>query len=245
MVEKRLMITADSFITYKYSSFSEPGTPTMLFLHGLHSSMDGTKGGWLEQFCQQHRVNFLRLNYLGHGSSSGKITDYLVGDWLGCIEKLVDTLAVKQLVVVGSSLGGWLACHLALRRPELVKSLVLIAPAIDFPTTFLEPLLKDPTVGPRSLEEYGIDFQQIRPDFLKESKNHNLFTGESNIAISCPTWIIQGVEDRSVPYGVALELMRRITNPNVRLTLVKDGEHDLNRPEDITIISQAIEQGLR
>jgi pimeloyl-ACP methyl ester carboxylesterase len=226
--------------------------PGLFFLSGYKSDMKGTKAAALAQWAQSQGRACLRFDYSGHGESDGQFTDGTIGRWLADSLAVFDACCRGPHILIGSSMGGWLALLLvrALRArgqegPASIAGLVLIAPAIDFTEELMwkrfTPAIK------RELEEKGVwerpsayspEPYLVTRQLVEEGRNHLLLGGM--IETGCPVRILQGVEDPDVPWRHAVELTSRLASDDVVLTLVKDGDHRLSRPEDIERLISAV-----
>jgi pimeloyl-ACP methyl ester carboxylesterase len=226
---------------------SRPGAaPGLFWLGGFNSDMKGTKAAALDRWAGEQDRACVRFDYSGHGESGGAFTDGTIGRWLEESLGIFTTFCRGPQVVIGSSMGGWLALLMvqALRQrastgqPASVKALVLIAPAVDFTEELMwkqfSPELK------RQIEQTGVwerPSQYSEQPYLvtlrliEEGRDHLLLGGM--IETGCPVRILQGVQDPDVPWNHAVELTSRLARDDVVLTLVKDGDHRLSRPEDI------------
>ena len=229
-------------------------TPGLFWLGGYKSDMKGTKAAALAQWAQANGRACVRFDYSGHGESGGKFTDGTIGGWLADALAVFDACCHGPQILIGSSMGAWLALLVvkALRQrqnggPASVAGLVLIAPAVDFTEELMWKRFT-PEIR-RELEEKGV---WARPSkysaepylftrqLIEEGRRHLLLGGM--IETGCPVRILQGVEDPDVPWRHAIELVSRLANDDVVLTLVKDGDHRLSRPEDIERLIRAIEE---
>ena len=230
----------------------EGASPGLFFLSGYKSDMKGTKAEALALWAEQNRRAFLRFDYSGHGESDGNFTEGTIGRWLADSLAVFDGCCRGPQVLVGSSMGGWLALLMvqALRQrggneAASVAGVVLIAPAIDFTEELMwkrfTPAIK------RDLEEKGVwerpspyaaEPYLVTRQLIEEGRNHLLLGGM--IETGCPVRILQGVEDPDVPWQHAIELTSRLACDDVVLTLVKDGDHRLSRPEDIERLVAAV-----
>jgi pimeloyl-ACP methyl ester carboxylesterase len=226
--------------------------PGIFFLSGYKSDMKGTKAEALAHWAAQHGRACLRFDYSGHGESEGQFTDGTIGRWLSDSLAVFDGCCRGPQIVVGSSMGGWLALLMvrALRArgaggPADVTGLVLLAPAVDFTEELMwkrfTPEIK------RELAETGVwrrpsaysdDPYLVTRQLIEEGRNHLLLGGM--IETGCPVRILQGIEDPDVPWKHAVELTSRLACDDVVLTLVKDGDHRLSRPEDIERLIAAV-----
>ncbi len=228
--------------------------PGLLWLGGFKSDMQGTKAVALDAWAAQQGRACTRFDYSGHGESGGDFRDGTIGCWLEDAVAVFETLSGPQ-VAVGSSMGGWIALLLLRelrRRAETgqaakasVQGLVLIAPAVDFTEELMWK--RFPAKIRREIEKRGAwtrpsayDAQgyPITRRLIEESRNHLMLGGL--IETGCPVRILQGVRDEDVPWGHAAELSARLAHDDVVLTLVKDGDHRLSRPEDIERLLAAV-----
>jgi len=226
--------------------------PGLFWLCGYNSDMKGTKAEALARWAQDAGRACVRFDYSGHGESSGAFADGTIGRWLADSVAVFDACCRGPQLVVGSSMGGWLALLMvrALRQrqeagPASVAGLVLIAPAVDFTEELMwkrfTPAVK------RELAEKGVwerpsaysaEPYRITRQLIEEGRHHLLLGGM--IETRCPVRILQGVEDADVPWRHTVELVSRLASDDVVLTLVKDGDHRLSRPEDIARLIRAV-----
>jgi pimeloyl-ACP methyl ester carboxylesterase len=221
-------------------------TPGLMWLGGFKSDMGGIKAVALERWAATHGRSCVRFDYSGHGESGGKFTDGTISRWLEESIAVFDACCNGPQVLVGSSMGGWLALLLVReikrrgppRGPSSPAALVLIAPAVDFTEELMwkrfSPEMK------RALEtdgvwerpsQYSAEPYPITAGLIEDGRRHLLLGGL--IETGCPVRILQGVADPDVPWRHAIELVSRLAQDDVVLSLVKDGDHRLSRPEDI------------
>jgi pimeloyl-ACP methyl ester carboxylesterase len=226
--------------------------PGLFWLSGYKSDMKGTKAVALAQSAADCGRACTLFDYSGHGESSGAFTDGTIGRWLEDALAVFNACCSGPQVLVGSSMGGWLALLLvqALRRrsavpPASVAGLVLIAPAVDFTeelmwrrfTPAIKQELEEKGVWARP-SEYSTEPYLVTRRLIEEGRSHLILGGM--IETGCPVRILQGVEDADVPWQHAVELVSRLASDDVVLTLVKDGDHRLSRPEDIERLIGAV-----
>jgi pimeloyl-ACP methyl ester carboxylesterase len=201
----------------------EGRSPTLLFLPGYDSDMEGTKALALEAFAERRELSMLRLDYSGTGSSGGRFEDGTLALWVKEALAALDQLTSGPVIVVGSSMGGWIALHLALLRPERLRALVGIAAAPDFTdwgfTQEQAAALGDEKPMTRRFWESG----------------QQLLLGTA-IAIDCPVRLLHGEIDSDVPLDVAFRLMRALRSADVQLNVLKGGGHRLSEPREIQAI---------
>ncbi|MBX9454720.1 MAG: alpha/beta hydrolase [Rhizobium sp.] len=237
----------------RIAAIATPGAndgTTVVWLGGYRSDMAGTKAIALEARARTLGVGFLRFDYSGHGQSSGHYTDGTISLWLEEALAVIERLATGRLVLVGSSMGAWIALRLveemrARGDTSRIAGLVLVAPAPDFTAVLIEPHLTEKEQA--SLAEKGFFEEEsaysMEPNrytrLLIEDGRHNLvMTGL--IETGCPVHILQGMNDPDVPYAHAIKIMEKIVGDDAVLTLIRDGDHRLSRPEDIAQIEAAM-----
>jgi pimeloyl-ACP methyl ester carboxylesterase len=225
--------------------------PGLVWLGGFMSDMGGTKAVALDQWAGAHGRACLRFDYSGHGESGGRFADGTISRWLAESLAVFTVFCEGPQVLVGSSMGGWIALLLAreLRRTPSSKAsvagMVLIAPAVDFTEALMWKRFPDEirreieTKGAWSRpSQYSDEPYLITKGLIEDGRRHLLLGGL--IETGCPVRILQGVEDPDVPWGHAVELVSRLAQDDVVLTLVKDGDHRLSRPEDIERLLTAV-----
>jgi pimeloyl-ACP methyl ester carboxylesterase len=200
-------------------------SPTLLFLPGYASDMEGAKALALDSFAGERGLAMLRLDYSGTGSSGGRFEDGTLALWLEEVLAAVDRLTNGPLILVGSSMGGWLALHVALLRPERVAGLVGIAAAPDFTNWGFD-------------DRDAAERQGIAPGFWESGQQLLLLDRE--IAIDCPVRLLHGERDQDVPVEVAFRLMRALRSSDVQLNLLKGGGHRLSEPREIDAILRTV-----
>jgi pimeloyl-ACP methyl ester carboxylesterase len=219
-----------------------PGnSPTLVFLPGYASDMEGTKALALDSFAEQRGLGMLRFDYSGTGSSGGSFEDGTLALWLEDALAAVDQLSRGPLIIAGSSMGGWIALHLTLLRPDRVRALVGIAAAPDFTEWGFTPEQKSVLQAEERLEEpnpYGPEPQVVTKAFWQSGQELLLLAGE--IAIDCPVRLIHGERDEEVPLEVALTTMRRLRSADVQLQVIKGGGHRLSEPHEIDAILRTV-----
>ncbi len=211
--------------------------PTFIWLAGFKSDMTGTKAQSLRSWCEAEGHGCLLFDYSGHGQSAGRFVDGTISIWREDTLSVIDALTSGPLILVGSSMGGWLALLTALARPDRVDALVLIAPAPDFTDKLMWPNLS-PWQQAEIIEtgqtlqpsDYGGAYPITRA-LIEDGRTWNLL--DAPIAFKGPVRILQGMADPDVPWGHALTLAQSLKTENLILTLIKDGDHRLSRETDI------------
>jgi len=213
--------------------------PTVVWLGGFRSDMAGTKAQALADWAKASGRACVRFDYLGHGESSGDFgAKGAITRWREDALAVIDRLTEGPLLLVGSSMGGWIACLAAMARPDRVAAMVLIAPAPDFTETLMAPGI--PPEGRAALQRDGVwlrpslygDPYPITQVLLEDGARWSVL-GSEPVPIDVPVRILQGAEDPDVPWSHALQLAQQLASQDVVFTLVKDGDHRLSRPQDI------------
>lgn len=222
--------------------------PGVVWLGGYRSDMLGTKAVVLDEWAQETGHGALRLDYSGHGESGGDFNDGTISRWLAQSLAVYHAYTQGPQILIGSSMGGWIALRMAQELKKQGQSpagILLIAPAPDFTSELVEPSLTD--AQKHDLAEKG--YFEIPSDY---SPNPYVYTrdliedGRQNLVLKgiietgCPVHILQGMQDADVPYKHALKLVEHLPVDDVTLTLVRDGDHRLSRPQDLDLLIRTV-----
>lgn len=227
---------------------TDAGTASIgaVWLGGFKSDMTGTKATTLADWAQRARRSYTRFDYFGHGQSSGRFVEGTITRWRDDALSILDTVAVGPQVLVGSSMGAWIALLAALARPHQVKGLLLIAPAPDFTEKLMwagfdehtRTLLKTEGTFMRPSdydEPYEISYQLI------EDGRHHLLLDEE-IILNLPVRILQGMADPDVPWPHAMLLAEKLTSSDLTVSLSKKGDHRLSEPDDLKRLTATLDE---
>jgi len=219
--------------------------PGVVFLPGFRSDMTGSKAVALRDHCAATGRAMLRFDYSGHGGSAGRFEDGTIGQWAADAIAAFDALTEGPQVLVGSSMGGWIALLLARARPDRIAGLLGIAPAPDFTEALMWPAFTDAqrtevmTRGILHLpSQYG-DPTPVTRALIEDGRRQGVL--DAPIPLPCPVRILQGMRDPDVPWRHALRLVEAIAGDDVRLHLIKDGDHRLSRPEDLRLLAETLD----
>ena len=222
-----------------------PGaSPTVVFLPGFRSDMQGSKALALEAWCAARGQAFLRLDYAGHGQSGGVFEEGTIGSWTEDAGAVIDAVAPGPVLLVGSSMGGWIALLLALARPGRVAALVGVAAAPDFTEELMwdammpqerEALARDGVLHVPSA--YG-EPTPVTRRLIEDGRTRLLL--RAVIPLRCPVRLLQGQRDPDVPWERALRLAERLESEDVQMLLVKDGDHRLSRETDVALLTEML-----
>ena len=218
------------------------GRATILFLPGYGSDMTGIKASAIDDYCAAHGLGCLRLDYSGTGASSGVFADATLDRWLDEVLAAIDSQSHGKVLIVGSSMGGWIGLHAALRRPVRVAAFLGIAAAPDFTEWgFADEDEKAILLRDGRLERVRPDGSVMlrTRDFWQSGNALRLL--EAPIPLPIPIRLVHGADDPTVPTAIALRLFDRIESGDVQLRLIKGAGHNLSEPDQIAIILSEID----
>ena len=239
-----------SGVAYLHIVGNNPKTPGIFWLGGLCSTMRGTKATALAQWAQKAQYPFVRFDYRGHGESQGFFEHYTLSHWREDAQNVLTTLTHKKQILVGSSMGGWLALLLARDFPERIHGLILIAPSVNFTKRLFDSLSPTSqnqlqTQGKISLNTEDGPliltcklFEDAKKHFLNFSKNLSKNPSKNLLSLECPVRIFHGLQDTAVFWQESVDLLRFFGGP-ARLTLSNHSDHSFSGPQDIEQILQA------
>ncbi len=225
-------------VAYRHRPGRQPG---VVFLGGFRSDMTGAKAAALDAWCQDQGRAYLRFDYQGHGESDGRFEDGDIGQWAGDAIAVLDELTEGPRVLVGSSMGGWIMLLAALARPTRVAGLVGVASAPDFTEELIWPALDSDSRA--RLQQEGVIYspsaydeapEPITWQLIQEGRDHLLLGAP--IPLHCPARLLHGMLDADVPWTVSTRLAERLAGDDVRVTLIKDGDHRLSRDQDLELL---------
>jgi pimeloyl-ACP methyl ester carboxylesterase len=229
----------------RLACLSQPGAqPTVVFLGGYASDMTGTKAGYLDEWCRARGQGFLRFDYQGHGRSSGRLADGTIGAWRDDALAVIGACTTGPLLLVGSSMGAWVMLLAALAMPERIHALVGIAAAPDFTEDLLWARLDD---GQRAvLQRDGVirlpsaygEPMAFTWRLVEDGRRHLVL--RSPLALPVPVRLLHGTRDVDVPWETSWRLAEAIRGRDVTLTLVKDGEHRLSEPHELSLLGAVV-----
>lgn len=234
-------------IAYHFTSGKDSNKPTgVVFMGGFRSNMDGAKALALESWCRAEGRAYLRFDYTGHGQSSGAFEDGCIGDWAADALDAFDRLSDGPQVVVGSSMGGWLALLTARERPERVRGLIGLAAAPDFTETLIWDKMTDAQRA--ELMERGqylepndydpSDPTVITKKLIEDGRNHLVLRDPLNITV--PVRLIQGMKDMDVPWATALDIQAALLSDDVEIQFAKTSDHRLSEDHDLRRLERTL-----
>lgn len=222
--------------------------PPIVWLGGFRSDMKATKASALDRWAAQAGRRFVRFDYAAHGESSGTFTDCTISSWLEDAQAVLNAHVHEPPILVGSSMGGWIAClaaHDRAARGENTAGLVLIAPALDFTEELIWDRLTEATRALlmrdgvlRRPSDHAPEPDPITLTLIEDGRRNCLLGAP--LDPGCPIHILQGMRDTDVPYAHALKIAGRLPAEDLVLTLIADGDHRLSRPQDVARLVAAV-----
>lgn len=220
--------------------------PTVIFFGGFRSDMTGTKATSLDAWARRVGQSYVRFDYSGHGQSGGAFTDGTIGTWLDDALAVIERTARGKLVLIGSSMGGWLSLLAAKRLGARVAGWIGIAAAPDFTERLLLANL-----SPEDRAALQRDGRLVRPSqyspeptiltrrLIEEGRHHLVLTAP--LKLDCPVHLFHGLKDPDVPWDLSQRLLNHIESPDIAFTLTRDGDHRLSTPPDIDRLLAVVE----
>lgn len=230
-------------IAYNKTEGSSPG---VVFLGGFRSDMNGVKAMAIENFCRKEGRAFLRFDYEGHGESSGNFEDCTIGLWSDDAMLALTKLTEGRQILVGSSMGGWIALLLAIQKPRNIAGIIGIAAAPDFTENMIFNKLKKnqlkelETKGSITVSSDEGDSYIVTKNFIEEARKHLLLN--DRIRVKCPVRLLHGTKDDDVPWEVALQINEKLESVDVKTILIENGGHTLSEPKDIKKILNVLDK---
>ncbi len=214
----------------------------VLFMHGTLSDKNASKSLFLEDFCKRNQIGYTAFDFIGHGDSSGKYTDGTIGIWLENALEIIDRVTQRDLILVGSSMGGWISLLAARMRPKRIKAVVGLAAAADFTidvwNSFSEKQKKEihdkgVIYTPNGWTEQGDPWTVT---LFEDAKKYLLLNGKGSLDIDCPITLIHGQQDNCVPIKTAFEIMDCAKTENVKVIVLKNSGHRLSEPHELAVL---------
>ena len=235
-------LTAGGQVAYRFL----PGrSPTVVFLCGYASDMSGTKAQFLEGVCARAGHGYLRFDYRGRGASSGRLEDGSIGSWTDDACAVIDAATRGPLILVGSSMGGWIMLLVARRMPGRIRALVGVAAAPDFTEDMMWTRMSDSeraTLESRGVihvpSRYSDDPYPVTARLIEEGRQWLQLRGR--IPLDCPVRLIHGHRDEDAPWQTSLRLASRLRTSDVIVEIVGDGDHRLSRDEDLARLARTL-----
>lgn len=245
-MEQKLQIDNKNYITCKVFDNNSKYDFDILYLHGFCGDMDGTKGTLIENIAKSNNVNLIKLNYLGHGTSSGKMTDFTATDWFNNIKLVIDKFANKKLLIIGSSMGGWFSYSIALEYVDKIKGIITFAAAIDFLSILIKPLadLSKEIVYEIINDDGTPSGNLITKKLLLDAEKYNLFN-KKDLTFDFPIKMLHGMHDNLIPYNISIKFAEKIKCKDLEVILVKNADHRFKMENNQEVLKKAIEDFIK
>jgi len=223
----------------------EGSAPTVIFCGGYMSDMEGTKALFLEETCDKLGLSYVRFDYSGHGSSSEDFVEGTIGKWRDDGLSIIDQVTQGPLIIVGSSMGGWIGLLLSLAREQRIKAFIGIAPAPDFTRELMWDKYSDDIKATLKRDglylepsDYSDEPYKVSYSLIRDGENHILLN--KPIALSCPVRLFHGLEDSEVPHEYSARIAGKLTSEDVIISYNKSGDHRLSSDADLQRLRQAL-----
>ncbi|WP_455474183.1 alpha/beta hydrolase [Bartonella sp. B30(2025)] len=226
-------------------------SPGLIWITGYGANMLSSKAVMIDAFAQKNNLSCLRFDHSGHGESEGDFLQGTISRWIEESLAIIETYCEGPQILIGNSMGGWIALKLVTmlaQKKNMLAGMILVAPAPDFTRTVVDPLL-----GPLEwevLEEKGyigvpaigaigsVEPKPVSKVFIQDGRKNYVMKG--CIDVGCPVHILHGMEDEQIPYKHTLALLDHLPSHDVTLTLIRDADHSLSRPQDLACIETAL-----
>lgn len=237
-------------LAYLYTAPTNTDMPTIVFCGGFKSDMRGTKAWYLEQQCIKSGYGFLRFDYSGHGESGGDFAHGTIGQWALDAKDVMTNLALEKMILIGSSMGGWISLIIGQDMPDKIKAMIGIAAAPDFTDDLFYKRLDEQqrqTIMAEGKIEIPNDYSDEPYIFTKaliEEGRENFVLGgnkETDIKFAFPIHLLQGKLDTDVPWQRAEEIKQAVSQPEVKITYIEEGDHRLSSDSDLVLLWQTVE----
>ena len=218
------------------------GKTEIVFMHGTLSDKNASKSLFLEDFCKKNQISYTAFDFIGHGESSGKYTDGTIGIWLKNALEIIDRVTTGQLILVGSSMGGWIALLAARMRSDRVRAVVGLAAAADFTVDVWASFSEDQK---KDIREKGVIYtpngwtEEGDPwtlNLFEDAEKYLLLKENGSLDIDCPITLIHGAKDDCVPLQTAFKIMDRAKSDNVKVVVLKNSGHRLSEPHELHVL---------
>lgn len=233
-------------LSYVHTKATRDGLPYVLFCGGFRSDMQGTKASWLETQCLNRGQGYVRFDYTGHGISGGDFEEGTISGWTQDAADILNTIIPDHVpvIVVGSSMGGWIALRLALQNPERIRGVIGIAAAPDFTREIKDGMSdqqkqKIANSGRLAVDnDYSDEPYVFTRTLIEDGEECCLL--DHPLEIGALVVLLQGMKDEDVAYQKAFRIAEKLPQGNCDIILIEDGDHRLSRPQDLEKIDQAI-----
>lgn len=218
----------------------------VVFMHGTLSDKNASKSLFLQNVCERRGLGYVAFDFIGHGKSSGRYTDGTIGIWRENALEIIDRMTENPVILVGSSMGGWIALLAAVARPERVKAVIGLAAAADFTVgvwnSFSDEqkaavMEKGVIYTPNGWTEEGDPWTRA---LFEDGKKHLVLNGTGSLDIRCPVTLIHGAKDDCVPVETSFKTMDALKTENVKVIVLKNSGHRLSEPDELAVLENEL-----
>ena len=226
-------------IRYKFVKGNSPG---IIFIHGLNSDMNGQKALSIEKYARKNKLNFISFECRGHGKSDGKFEDFTIKDWKKDLLDIIDHIARGPLILIGSSMGGWLMFLAAKARSSRIIGMIGLAAAPDYIDEFYKnlPLKKKNEINKKGIikfSSYGFSYL-IKKKYIVDGRKNKIFN--KKFKWNKPLILIQGLKDNVVKPDIPEKIVKKVIGNKIQIKLLKNSDHRLSEPFDLKVINDSI-----
>ena len=245
----KLETESGKYLSYKYIKSNSSKNYLILYIHGYSDNMKESKSMKMEQIAKNNNIDLVKLDLYGHGDSSGILNNMTMDEWHNCCKTIIEKIIYptnKKIILIGSSLGGWLSYILAEELKDKVIGVVSVAGAIDFFTEVIEPLIKEEDKNKELVYEMVYDSGKPSGDFvsrklIESSRKYNMLNRDI-ININCPLRIIHGLIDPVVPSEMSINFAKKVESLDVKLYLEKKLNHDLTLDKNLDTLEKVVNE---
>ena len=245
----KLYVDQEKYISYRYIKTDSTKNYIILYIHGYSDNMKESKSMKIEQISKNNKIDLVKLDLYGHGESSGKLNNMTMDDWYNCCKTVIEKIIYptkKKIILIGSSLGGWLSYILAEELKDKILGIISVAGAIDFFTEVIEPLIKEEDKDKEFVYEMVYDSGKPSGDFIsrkliESSRKYNMLN-KNTIDIKCKIRIIHGLKDPVVPYEYSIKFANKVESNDVKLYLEKNMNHDLTLENNLNTLEKVVKE---
>ncbi|MDC0196828.1 alpha/beta hydrolase [Gammaproteobacteria bacterium] len=247
---QKLALPSGASLAYSKTNGSASNSlPGIIFLPGFMSDMNGEKALSVENFARERGQSCVRFDYFGHGNSSGDFADGHIGIWVKDVLSILDELTEGPQLLVGSSMGGWLMLLTAMYRPQRIAGLIGIAAAPDFTEDLLMKELTSEQLQQVKDKGFTISPSKIGNDYLYSralfDEGRKYLVLRDKISVDCPVRLLHGLKDDVVPWQTALTIQEKLMSTDVKIILVKNGDHRLSSAPDLECLVDTLDTFLK
>lgn len=245
---------ASRFIQYNIHKEKIIDTTTVIFLHGLKSNMEGKKSSFLMNWCIKNKFHYICFDNFGHGMSSGVFIEENISSWLSGLKLIIDELTYGKVIIIGSSMGGWLALLIAnmQKYKDKIIGILTLAAAVDFTEELIwnklnkkqqEFFQNNGIINISGNNAYCNETYNFAFQMIEDGRKYLLLNKtDQYIDITCPVHLIHGMQDYDVPYNISERIANKLKSEHVIVKFIKDADHRLSRDSDLLVMENSLHE---